>query len=79
MGIEDISYPDEYSPERRAREFFLKIYTSHDLYASGPYSQLANDVEEAIELDNAKFRKVTGSDDEGKFEGTIKVTLEYIP
>lgn len=80
MGIDNISFPDEYTPEKRPKEFFLKVYTWEDLGCSShPDSQLTRDMEEAIALDNFTFMKVTGSDEKGEFKGMIRVTMEFIP
>ena len=42
MGIENMSVPDEWMPEKTPREFFLKIYGWEDLI------DLSQHVEEAI-------------------------------
>ena len=73
MGIEDMSVPDEWMPNKAPREFFLKMYGWEGLY------DMSRDLEEAVSCDNAKFRKTTGADKGGEFKGQIRITMEYIP
>lgn len=73
MGIESISFPNEYDPKQTPREFFLKMYDWESLY------DMSRDLEEAVSCDNAKFRKTTGADKGGEFKGQIRITMEFIP
>jgi hypothetical protein len=73
MDMDNISYPDKYMPEKRPREFFLKMYGWEDL------GDLSQHVENAIDPANNSFCRVTECDEGGEFKGQIRVTMEFIP
>jgi len=73
MGIENMSFPDEYTPDKTPREFYLKIYDWESL------TSVFRDIEKAINPSDEKFKKTTGSDQSGEFKGMIRVTMEYVP